>query len=121
MGRAEDEVMPFGQHTGLTLGEILQDDPRYLDWLRGLTIRSVNLRDAVGVMCERYAADIARALNMVAPSVRAKVYTVAKQGSQWILTKDHNQRFRMGEAEEEALDKAYVTAESEYATLVIRR
>lgn len=58
----EDVVMPFGKHSGKTLGDIVADDPSYLDWLRDADIRSNRLRQAVDAMCEKYAAEIDRAL-----------------------------------------------------------
>jgi hypothetical protein len=54
--------MTFGKHKGETLGEILADDPTYLDWLRDAEIRSTDLADAVEEMNEKYAAEIERAI-----------------------------------------------------------
>jgi uncharacterized protein (DUF3820 family) len=59
---AEDTIMPFGKHQGKTLGDILAEDPSYLDWLRDAEIRSERLRQAVDAMCEKYAAEIDRAI-----------------------------------------------------------
>lgn len=58
----ENVVMPFGKHKGETLGDILADDPTYLDWLKDADIQSDRLREAVGAMCEKYAAEIERAI-----------------------------------------------------------
>lgn len=66
MGRlvmnCEDVEMPFGKHKGKTLSVILDEDPRYLDWLRDADIRSSSLRAAVDEMNEKYAAEIERAI-----------------------------------------------------------
>jgi uncharacterized protein (DUF3820 family) len=62
MDNPEDTVMPFGKHSGKTLGDILAEDPGYLDWLRDAEIRSNRLRQAVDEMCEKYAAEIERAV-----------------------------------------------------------
>jgi uncharacterized protein (DUF3820 family) len=62
MPRAEDEVMPFGKHKDKTLGQILQDDPAYLDWLNDTEIRSGRLKAAVRRMNEVYEAEIQRAI-----------------------------------------------------------
>ncbi len=61
--RPEDVTMPFGKHSGKTLGDILAEDPSYLDWLRDADIRSAAVREAVDEMCEKYAAEIERAVD----------------------------------------------------------
>jgi len=62
MAFPEDQRMPFGKHSGKTLGDILAADPSYLDWLRDAEIRSDRLREAVDAMCEKYGAEIDRAI-----------------------------------------------------------
>jgi len=59
---AEDMTMPFGKHQGKTLGDILAEDASYLDWLSGADIRSPRLKQAIEEMCEKYAAEIERAI-----------------------------------------------------------
>lgn len=58
----EDVKMPFGKYKDKTLGDILADDPGYLDWLRDCEIRSTSLRAAIDEMNEKYAAEIERAI-----------------------------------------------------------
>jgi uncharacterized protein (DUF3820 family) len=58
----EDVEMPFGKHKGETLGEILQTDPTYLDWLQDADIRSDSLAEAIEEMNEKYTAEIDRAI-----------------------------------------------------------
>lgn len=61
---AENYVMPFGVHQGKTLSQILQDDAKYFDWLNSINIQSNKLREAVAVICEKYAPEIERALDL---------------------------------------------------------
>lgn len=58
----EDVQMLFGKHKGLRLGDILRDDPKYLDWLGDADITNSILRNAVTEMREKYAAEIERAV-----------------------------------------------------------
>lgn len=58
----EDQRMPFGKHQGKILGDIVAEDPSYLDWLRDANIRAPRLREAVDAMCEKYSAEIDRAI-----------------------------------------------------------
>lgn len=60
--KIEDVEINFGKHKNSTLGEILADDPGYLDWLRGIKIDRADLAQAVAEMNEKYAAEIERAL-----------------------------------------------------------
>jgi hypothetical protein len=57
----ENVVMPFGKHRGRTLGDILAEDPAYLDWLQD-AVKSPNLKNAVAEMNEKYAAEIESAI-----------------------------------------------------------
>jgi hypothetical protein len=59
--RDEDVVFPFGKHCGKTLGQIVADDAAYLDWIED-KCTSDRLRDAVRRMCEKYAAEIDKAI-----------------------------------------------------------
>lgn len=61
--KPEDVKMPFGQHAGKTMRQILQDAPAYLDWLAGITITNEVLEEAVRYMNATYAAEIERALD----------------------------------------------------------
>lgn len=57
--------MPFGkQHKGEPLGNIAETDPTYIDWLMGIrdTLRSHRLKEALELVAEEYAGDIAEAL-----------------------------------------------------------
>lgn len=47
-----DQVMPFGKHSGLTLGQIAKEDPGYIEWLAGTQLRSTQLRRAVNSVYE---------------------------------------------------------------------
>jgi hypothetical protein len=58
----EDFVMPFGKYKGETLGDIAASDPAYLDWLAGLDNLYEDTRKAVDAICEKYAAEIERAI-----------------------------------------------------------
>lgn len=57
----EDVRMTFGTFRGQTLGQILADNPRYLDWLND-AVTSPDLLEAVREMNRKYAAEIERAL-----------------------------------------------------------
>lgn len=59
--RDEDIVMPFGRHRGKTLGQIVNDDAGYLDWIVDKCTAD-RLRDAVKRMCDKYAPEIERAI-----------------------------------------------------------
>jgi len=58
----EDFRMPFGKHRGKTLGDILAENPTYLDWLADAEIRSPELAAAICEMNAKYSAEIERAL-----------------------------------------------------------
>jgi uncharacterized protein (DUF3820 family) len=60
--KCEDVKMLFGKHKGKTLGDILADDPAYLDWLSDADITNQTLRQGVEQMNEKYAAEIERAV-----------------------------------------------------------
>jgi hypothetical protein len=60
--RPEDVVIPFGSHRGERLGDVLDADPKYLDWLRGIDIQNARLREAVEQMNEKYAGRIEAAV-----------------------------------------------------------
>jgi len=60
--RPENVIMPFGKYKGKQLGQILADDPLYLDWLVGAEIRSERLAFAVAEMCKKYEPEIERAM-----------------------------------------------------------
>lgn len=47
-----DQVMQFGKHSGLTLGEIARENPDYIEWLHGAELRSGQLRRAVNSVHE---------------------------------------------------------------------
>ena len=48
-----DVVMPWGKHKGKTLGEIYQQDSRYLDWcMDNAAAMTGSLRRAVEVVCK---------------------------------------------------------------------
>lgn len=42
-----DTVIPFGKHSGSTLGEIYGIDPAYIEWLHATNVRSRQLRRAI--------------------------------------------------------------------------
>jgi uncharacterized protein (DUF3820 family) len=54
----EDMVMPFGKHSGQTLGDILAKNASYLDWLNDGHCGQGVLAEAVKAMCEKYAPEI---------------------------------------------------------------
>lgn len=119
----EDVRVPFGAFQDQTLGDVLEDQPSYLDWLASIEIKSPDFREAVRAMCAKYASDIAKAIDpsgAMLPS-RAKVYVLEQGNGEWILTKEHHHRFRMGKDEADAVDRAVTVAESEYAKLLIKR
>lgn len=59
----EDQLMLFGKHKGKTLGDILAEEPSYLDWLADADITNNRLREAFAAMNEKYAAEIERAIS----------------------------------------------------------
>jgi hypothetical protein len=60
--KCEDQIMPFGKHKGKTLGDILAEEPSYLDFLAGLDDLRSPLHEAVIEMNEKYAAEIEKSL-----------------------------------------------------------
>lgn len=58
----ENVVMNFGKYKGKSLGDILADEPSYLDFLADADIHTAGLRDAVNAMCEKYEAEISKAI-----------------------------------------------------------
>lgn len=58
----ENVVMNFGKYKGKSLGEILADDPSYLDFLADADIHTAGIRRAVDLMCEKYEAEISKAI-----------------------------------------------------------
>ena len=59
--RVEDVRLTFGKHSGKTLGDVLACDAAYLDWLADI-VTSENLKRAVTEMCQKYEAEIDRAI-----------------------------------------------------------
>ncbi len=60
--RCEDFVMLFGRHKGKRLGDILDEDATYLDWLLTAEISNQRLYAAVVEINEKYAEQIEQAL-----------------------------------------------------------
>lgn len=58
----ENFVMPFGKHRGKTLGQILDDDAAYLDWLVGLDNLREPLKSEVEQMNGKYEREIGEAV-----------------------------------------------------------
>lgn len=58
----ENIFMPFGKHKGKRLGDIVADDPAYLDWIAD-KCTSPALSAAVREVCEMYAPEIEQAVN----------------------------------------------------------
>lgn len=58
-----DLEMPFGKHRGMTLREIGESDPAYLDWLSGLDDLRPNLRTAITYACTHFRHAIDDALD----------------------------------------------------------
>jgi len=62
--KCEDVVMPFGKHQGKRLGDLLDEDPSYLDWLQTADISSAMLARAVAEMNEKYEGQIEQAIEL---------------------------------------------------------
>ena len=56
---AEGTLMPWGRYGRKTLGELADADLRYLDWLAGIDIKDVRVRDAVRTVAEDRRQEIA--------------------------------------------------------------
>lgn len=54
--------MPFGKHMGKRLGDLLDEDPAYLDWLSDQEIRNPTLAEAVAHINCKYGDRIEQAL-----------------------------------------------------------
>jgi hypothetical protein len=61
--KCEDVKMTFGRYNGQSLGQILADNPAYLDYLNGCDL-SGDLLEAVAEMNVKYAAEIERAIEL---------------------------------------------------------
>jgi uncharacterized protein (DUF3820 family) len=47
--------LPFGKYKGLTLGQVLEENPAYLDWMsRECDLREGRFAEAFGAVCCRY-------------------------------------------------------------------
>lgn len=63
MSKCEDVTMPFGKHKGKRLGDLVDEDPGYLDWLQTTEIRSPRLAEAVAEINLKYQDRIEQAIN----------------------------------------------------------
>ncbi len=61
--KCEDTIIPFGKHRNKRLGDILADDPAYLDWLQTADIRSPALAAAVAEINLKYSGQIEQAVD----------------------------------------------------------
>ena len=60
--KCEDIRVPFGKHKGKRLGDLLDEDPAYLDWLSGLEDLREPMASAVAEINCKYADKIEQAI-----------------------------------------------------------
>jgi hypothetical protein len=128
--------MTFGKYLGLSLEEILERDPRYLDWLTTIDITVPVLRDAVIKMAELHSVAIQAAVDsggrsgVVADAViRKKTYKLiccadgkglGTFSGGFLIEKEHHKQFKVPcTSPEDAVEYAQSVAESEFAVLEI--
>ena len=60
---SEGYVLLFGKYAGKTLGEVVDEDVAYLDWLAGLTDLRDPLKGHVLLLCREYVEEIKSAIS----------------------------------------------------------